>query len=317
MSEAISILWNHTQRKIHIVKTGSALRPPAITYEGQTYHSSGSFPGYYITPVSEEAFLMLFSIILQNLENFPSSPKDMNPLTYYDQAYGLPQQGLPENMNHYLYSDNKHFWLWEDQLICEENKSYKMFFHAFLKQLCLKLKLENSSILEIGSGAGTHLLFLKKEFPSAEIHGLEPSSSGIKVSREAAVKWGLDLHLHPHSTINPPDDIRHKRFDMVFCHSVLTASGDHGPDILKAMCGMSKRWVALIDVFPELWETGTKRTLASYTNLFMKKYTLGLFQGINSGRFNLPVKIIQANRLKSSWNPLCECSFVLLEVNPS
>jgi len=50
------------------------------------------------------------------------------------------------------------------------------------------------SVAEFGSGVGRNLLFLRRQLPLVEFYGYELCEPGVRIAREAAKKFGLDVH---------------------------------------------------------------------------------------------------------------------------
>lgn len=63
-----------------------------------------------------------------------------------------------------------------------------------------------SSITEFGSGLGLNLLTIKSRFPHIQCYGYELCENGVKVAREAAKKFGIDVEYSQLDFINDTED---------------------------------------------------------------------------------------------------------------
>lgn len=96
-------------------------------------------------------------------------------------------------------------------------------------------ELNIKSVLEIGSGAGLNLLFLAPLFPDVKFFGIEPTSSGVRVSNEflkkppkeftdAYEKGSIDnVHIYKGNILNFADieNLKNNEFDLIFSCAVL------------------------------------------------------------------------------------------------
>ncbi|EKD41608.1 MAG: methyltransferase type 11 [uncultured bacterium] len=309
MSSPILFLWNHQQQRlIQIQNNHSSGYPFEINHENENYYSWVGLPGFYFTPPTEEALICMFSFYLQNMDR-PTQKSILSQATYQE-SYSSPTE-LPALIDDYLYQLNYLITLKQDVVGIHPKFSYNHLFHSQLGNFLHDTKLDSGSILEMGCGEGRHLLFLKKNFPSMKVSGIEPTSSGVAAGVKAAAHWGLDInfHLMPGEQCPLPDN----SFDVVFCQCVMMHSDINYKEIFQNMYRMSKRWIILIDCFPELWEQGTKRTLASITYFMLKNYNFNFYNSLLRNDLKLNYKILAAQRMKYGWNPLCEPSLVIIE----
>lgn len=107
---------------------------------------------------------------------------------------------------------------------------------SVIPTICEKIrKYQIASVLEIGSGAGLNLLLLAQLFPDVSFTGLEPTGSGVRVSKELLLRpppefWQTDamgeiknVEVLRGSVLGDgiPESIRSKSFDLVFTSAVL------------------------------------------------------------------------------------------------
>ncbi|EKD41609.1 MAG: hypothetical protein ACD_73C00626G0004, partial [uncultured bacterium] len=265
-------------------------------------------PQLYATPATEESLLNLFSVFLQNM----AVPKQesISCIDFYQSSYSVPDT-LPTLLEEYLYTLSTCITLNNDVVGLHPNFSYEYFLHFQLENFLKNMKLEKGAVLEMGCGAGKNLLFIKKNFPLMNVCGIEPTSTGINSGVKAATHWGLDInfHLMPGEQCQLPDN----SFDLVYCHCVLMYSNIKYNEIFQNMYRMSKRWILLIDMFPELWEQGTQRTMASLNYFQLKKYNFNFYNSLLRNDLKLNYRILFAQRCKHAWNPLSEPSLVIIE----
>ena len=105
------------------------------------------------------------------------------------------------------------------------------------------------SVIEVGSGTGRNILFLRQRFPHLEATGLELSPPSVEVAREAAERYGLDVRFEVCDVTQPwpvPGA------DVVYSvHAIEQIP--HSETVLRAMVDHAGAGVVLFEPLPDLW----------------------------------------------------------------
>lgn len=108
---------------------------------------------------------------------------------------------------------------------------------------------EASSVIEVGSGTGRNLFFLKNRLPYLSITGLELSPTSVEAAREAAIRYGLDARFEICDITKPwPVDAA----DVVFSVHAVEQIPNSEPAI-QAMIRHARKGVVLYEPLPDLW----------------------------------------------------------------
>ena len=108
---------------------------------------------------------------------------------------------------------------------------------------------EATSVIEVGSGTGRNLFFLKDRLPHLSITGLDLSPTSVEAAREAAIRYGLDARFETCDVTNlwPVDAA-----DVVFSVHAIEQIPNSEPAI-RAMIRHTRKSVVLYEPFPDLW----------------------------------------------------------------
>jgi len=112
-------------------------------------------------------------------------------LRYFSKKFRTPDVSCSEYDNYW-----ETFWEKEDifrtdlpftqnDIVVDDMTPFDYKKNVIIKILSDKISKYNfKTILEVGSGAGLNLLFLAPLFPEVNFYGLEPTQSGVKLSRD-------------------------------------------------------------------------------------------------------------------------------------
>lgn len=309
MKTRIIFLWNNDKKQLYqLENTQFEVLPFNLSHNNDVYYAWIGLPGFYFSPATEASLLAMFSFYLQNKGS--NKPEAISSTEIYNASYSESVE-IEVSLEEYLHSSSGLISLNQDVVGMHPNFSYNYFFHRQLQYFVTKMSLENGSILEVGCGEAKHLLFLKKEFRSMDVQGIEPAKTGVNSGLKAALKWDLDIKIH--MLYGEQQQLPENKFDIVFCHGIMLQSDINHQKIFENMLRMSSRLVLLVDCLPELWEPDTMRTMASLNYFQLKNYHFGFYNSLLRNDWNLKYKIIGAERLKHGWNPLAEPSLVIIE----
>lgn len=107
--------------------------------------------------------------------------------------------------------------------------------------------LQPTRILEIGCSTGFKAAALKRQFPHAEVHGIDVDDAAIALGD---VLWpDLDLDLAPAERLPYPD----ASFDLIVCLTTIEHVGDVGATIAELSRVLALGGIALLEAPNYLW----------------------------------------------------------------
>lgn len=195
------------------------------------------------------------------------------------------------------YSEYDNYWdsFWSKKNIFREDLTFTVFDKKiplmtpflFKKQGIIKI-LANTieshnfkSVLEVGSGAGLNLLLLAPLFPNVHFYGLEPTTSGVRVSNQFIRAPPEEFELAyllgdlKNVTIIKGDilndetikEIQNRKFDLVFTCAVLEQLHNYLDIVFNNIFSLSNGYF----LFYEEWLEGNY-TIEKYNTLVDSDY---------------------------------------------
>ncbi len=155
--------------------------------------------------------------------------------------------------------------------------------YCIVERLSEKIRKHNlSSVLEIGSGAGLNLLFLASRFPDVNFYGLEPTASGVRLTRNLAKAPPVDflakskqseiknINVVQGSVLDPAKitELKSKaRFDFVFTSAVLEQLNNYRDKVFENVFSLSDSYF----LFYEEWLEANLK-MSHYRTLVLSDY---------------------------------------------
>ena len=162
------------------------------------------------------------------------------------------------------------------------------------------------TVVELGSGRGRNLLYLKRRFPGLRCVGLDISPVSTALARAAAERFGLAIEVANADVTQPLPPLPS---DIAVCYSVhaLEQMPRIFPEAVQAMLGLRPRAVALFEPVAELYPQ-TLRGWVSRLYIRDHDYLNGLYRHLQA----IGATITRAERLGYATNPLNETAEILL-----
>ncbi len=295
-------IWDSQKRECLIIESASS--PAHVTWEGVVYHAAPAFPGFYCLPL-ESAFLELASFFYQNL-SLKNDAVENSSARSFANLYKNVTTSFPSTLDNFLHPKTDILTLHQDKIELLRDFSYRFFLHQNLSK---KIdKIQPKAILEVGSGTGENLLFIKNKYPHIQVMGWEESQNACLSTLSAAAHYKLDLKANQGDataeiSITEP-------IDLLMTHIALSVSPEVAQGFLQNIFALKPRFILFYEPFPELWPMGQPRTWAS---LLYHKHAGYAFGTLHALAKKSDYVIREARRLGTSWNPLQEPGAVLLE----
>jgi SAM-dependent methyltransferase len=124
--------------------------------------------------------------------------------------------------------------------------------HRLLTRLADEIqRVSARSVIEVGSGTGRNLLFLKSRMPWLKATGLELSRPSVEVAIEASRRYGIEAAFHQHDVTKPwPVE---DPADVVFSVHALEQMPRQAAKAAQLMQEHARKAVLLFEPLPDLW----------------------------------------------------------------
>lgn len=124
--------------------------------------------------------------------------------------------------------------------------------HRLLTRLANEIqRLSARSVIEVGSGTGRNLLFLKARMPYLKATGFELSTPSVEVAREASHRYGIEAAFYQHDVTEPwPVE---DPADVVFSVHALEQMPLLATKAAQLMQEHARKAVLLFEPLPDLW----------------------------------------------------------------
>jgi len=144
---------------------------------------------------------------------------------------------------------------WDNTYRVEHSDSITVdgFRHFSSKQIydsICQLQLEGKKILEIGAGDSQWLPFLAREYPDAQLSGLDYSEIGCRRLQEKSDRLGLNINVIQGDLFDPPEDCV-EQFDVILSFGVVEHF-DHLNEVMAAIAKFLKPDGRIYTIIPNM-----------------------------------------------------------------
>lgn len=159
--------------------------------------------------------------------------------------------------------------------------------------------IEHPVIVEFGCGRGRNLFYLKKRFPHWTVIGLEISPVSLKLCRDGAAAYGLDIDFRSADVTQPIPDL--PTADVCISVHALEQMPRVFSKTVATMMSTAQRAVLFFEPVGELYSRDL-RGLVGRMRLREHDYLDGLYDHLRA----VGAHITKAERMRSGANPLNE-----------
>lgn len=181
---------------------------------------------------------------------------------------------------------------------------------ARLETIVRSTPAEPPLVVELGSGTGRNLLYLKRAFPALRCVGLELSPVSVALARALAERFALDVEFHV-CDVTQELPIGPRSACIAFTCHALEQMPRLFPAVLARMAECATQAIALLEPVPELWPWNG-RGIASRLRARALDRLRGLVPVVRRMERGGEWRVISAERLRSGSNALNETCEVLL-----
>lgn len=168
-------------------------------------------------------------------------------------------------------------------------------------------------VVEMGSGDGRNLLYLKRLFGDRTFIGLEISPSSVQIARELSVQYGLPVtFLASDVSSEIPVELKSGSIDLVFSFHTLQMMPRIFSRALKISLNLSRKHIALFEPVWELWPWN-KRGITSRIRCLNTDQGRGIMPAISELTVSTGWRLTKAKRLKVGSSPFVETCEIRLE----
>lgn len=165
------------------------------------------------------------------------------------------------------------------------------------------------SVTEFGAGVGRNLLYLKRRIPALDVYGYELCSPGVKIAREAAIKFGASANYAPLDYLNdPPEKFIFPDTDVAFTMFSLEQIPTGVSVALKNILSRTRMGSIHIEPVPENYPM-TLRGILARIDHWKVNYLSGFDRAVHS----IDGVTIVVAPMMSSHNPLMFPSVYVLK----
>jgi hypothetical protein len=169
------------------------------------------------------------------------------------------------------------------------------------------------TVVELGSGDGRNLLYLKSLFGDRNFIGLEISPSSVKIAQDFSVQYGLPVKFLEFDVSSEiPVDFNGVSVDLVFsCHTLQMMPRIFSQG-LKMSLNLSRKHVVLFEPVWELWPWN-RRGVTSRIRCLNNDQARGIMSVISQLTASTGWRLTKAERLKAASSPFVETCEIRLE----
>jgi methylase of polypeptide subunit release factors len=284
---------------------GTSLAPVAVTSRPTMRVRAGAGEReYLLTQMVRTAARVARGTVRRAIRRRP----DRHPAAVRN-LYDAHRAGFPiDDFDSYVYGDAEtptHV-LVDDRIVWRPAAPIAQRFLVHLGDVIQAHTGGNGTVVELGSGRGRNLLYLKRRFPDLRCVGLDISPVSTALARAAAERFGLAIEVANADVTQPLPPLPS---DIAVCYSVhaLEQMPRIFPQAVQAMLGLQPRAVALFEPVAELYPP-TLRGWVSRLYIRDHDYLNGLYRHVQG----IGATITRAARLGYATNPLNETAEILL-----
>ena len=169
-------------------------------------------------------------------------------------------------------------------------------------------------VVEMGSGDGRNLLYLKRLFSDRTFIGLEVSPSSVKIAQDFSIQFGLPVtFVETDLSLGTPVDLQGVSADLVYSCHTLQMMPRIFSQALKVSMNLSRKHIILFEPVWELWPWN-KRGIISRIRCLNTDQARGIMAAISQLSASTGWRLTKAERLKVCSSPFIEPSEIRLEI---
>jgi SAM-dependent methyltransferase len=204
------------------------------------------------------------------------------------------------------------FTLQRDRVVWGSSSESRRMIAERLADEIANLTEPGSLVVEMGSGSGRNLLFLKRRLPDREFLGYELSPVSVELARRSSERFALAVRFETADATKPLPRIGDGRVDVVFSSHALEMMPRIFVGAVRNMFDLQPAHLLFFEPVPELWPRNL-RGMASRARTITLDRLRNFMPALRSelarrGGWQL----VRAERLRTAINPLNETCFVHL-----
>ena len=282
-------------------------------------YSTTLFPRFLANTSKPSTFILYACIYFFIKSLFPRNKKVRSPHTVksnYDQERQIELDNLKKlNWESYVYfsGELRDFFLLNDRIEWGALSAPRKILLDKLEEKIKTHAFPGAVIVEVGSGNGRNLCYLRSKFPDLSFVGLELSDSSVELSSAAVEKFDLDnITFHVANACEPWPQFKGQD-NVAVCYSsfALEMMPRIFPKAVDQMLNISKNAVVFFEPVHEYWPKNL-RGLASRLRVFELDRLSGLPEYLQKKVKDSKWVIRACARAGVGLNPINE--MVLIEV---
>jgi SAM-dependent methyltransferase len=164
-------------------------------------------------------------------------------------------------------------------------------------------------VLEMGSGNGRNLLYLKQQLPDRHFFGLELSPVSVHLAQALSARHGLEVGFQQANACEALPASVPAGVDLVYSSHALEMMPRIFVKAIGGMLKLARSHVLFFEPVPELWPSSA-RGAASHLRAYVMDRLRGFMPVLEQQVKDAGWRVVSAERLKTSTNPINETAFV-------
>jgi hypothetical protein len=208
------------------------------------------------------------------------------------------------------------FILLDDRVVWGPTRASRRFLVEELEKHVARLVPDGGTVVELGSGNGRNLLYLRQKFPDRRFIGLELSPVSVTLARRLSEKFELPVTYFEANVCQPLAESVPRGVDLVYSSHALEMMPRSFVGAIDNALALSSRHVVFLEPIPELWPANA-RGLTSHLRAYVMDRLNGFMPALNERlESRRDWNLVAAERLRTSTNPINETCLVHLQRRP-
>ena len=210
-------------------------------------------------------------------------------------------------------ASSSRFVLLGDRIVWSTIREPRVRLLASIERAIADCVAPGGTIVELGSGDGRNLLYLKRRFGDRTFIGLEISPASVKIAQEFSSRYGLPVtFIEGDVAKDLPQLLRNLHVDLVFSCHTLQMMPRLVRQALRLMLGLALTHIVLFEPVSELWPWD-RRGIVSRIRCLNADQARGIMHAISETTDRTEWRVTKAERLKLGSSPFTEPSEIRLQ----
>lgn len=204
------------------------------------------------------------------------------------------------------------FILLDDAVVWGLTRTSRRFLVEEIERQVRQLTSPGSTVVELGSGSGRNLLYLRKCLPDRRFIGLELSPVSVTLARHLSQKFELPVEFIEANVCRDLPAGAPAAADLVYSSHALEMMPRQFVGAVRNALTLSAAHVLFLEPIPELWPADA-RGLTSRLRAYVMDRLDGFMPALHRELAARPEwTVVNAERLRTSTNPVNETCRVLV-----